>query len=647
MIDDPLGSILVERKFLKVEDCQQLLATAVSEGCFLEEILIRERSFSRKELLKILENEYFLPAADLEDPPYDPTLLSKVPRRLAAKLLVFPVGMEDQTITVALFHPDEKARKGISATIHRSLRCLVALRHDLRNAIERHYGRMERECSALEHKDGGAVEQASANRPQAGIGAAIQLSFKKGDPEAAIKLTDEIIEKAAKLSATDIHLESKEKEMVLRFRLDGVLYKAAALPGDMSASLISRIKILGGMDISERRLPQDGRHTIRKGEILFDLRISSIPSQFGEKIVIRLLSKNLGLLELDNLGMPPAVREGYGEAVKSSQGLYLVTGPTGSGKTTTLYATLNALDCGSVNVVTLEDPIEYTLPGITQVQVHEEIGLTFAAGLRSFLRQDPDVILIGEMRDAETVTIACRASLTGHKVFSTLHTNDAAEAIPRLMDMGVPPYMIANTLKGVLAQRLIRVLCQHCKEAYVPNQTELAILGYARIERIYRAQGCPRCSHTGYNGRMAIYEYLPISENIHKLVYDHASSFAVRYAARQNGMIPLSEFAKWAVLNGTTSVAEIQRTVLSEQGREQICRHCGQVVSLDFLVCPFCKKVLKEKCVKCDHPLESTWEVCPNCGAEIESEMRKTYCPHCQAPVDSKRESCPFCGGGI
>jgi len=647
MIHDPLGNVLVERKFLKVEDCQQLLATAESEGCFLEEILIREHRFSRKELLKILENEYFLPAADLESSPYDPALLAKIPRRLAARLLVFPVGIEDQTITVALFHPDEKARKAISAMIHRSLRCVVALRHELRNAIERHYGRMECEWSAVEHKDGGAVKQASANRPQAGMGAAIQLSFRKGDPEAAVKLADEIIEKAARLGATDIHLESKEKELVLRFRLDGVLFKAAALPGDMSAPLISRIKILGGMDISERRLPQDGRHTVRKGEILFDLRISSIPSQFGEKIVIRLLSKNLGLLDLNNLGMPPAVREGYGEAVQSPQGLYLVTGPTGSGKTTTLYATLNAMDCASVNVVTLEDPIEYTLPGITQVQVHEEIGLTFATGLRSFLRQDPDVILIGEMRDVETVTIACRASLTGHKVFSTLHTNDAAEVIPRLMDMGVAPYMIANTLKGVLAQRLIRVLCPHCKEAYVPNQTELAILGYARSERIYRAQGCPRCSHTGFNGRMAIYEYLPISENIHKLVYERASSFAIRYAARQNGMIPLSEFAKWAVLNGTTSVAEIQRTVLSDQGREQICRHCGQVVSLDFLVCPFCKKVLKEKCMECGQPLNSEWEVCPNCGAEIESEMRKTYCPHCQAPVDSKRESCPFCGGGI
>lgn len=648
MVDDPLGNILVERQFLDIDECRGLLATAISENLFLEEILIRENRFSHRKLLTIIENEFFCPAADLEDPPYDPALLSLIPRSVAERMPAYPMRMDNKTITVAFFKPNDRPHDTISVLVGKTVSPQVALRHDLNNAIHRGYDRLEREFSGKKPEKISKTFQEKLFQKESGnIGGAALFSFDREEKQSTITLLDKIINQASNLGVTDIHFEPKENELALRFRLDGVLFKAATLPRDLSAPLVSRIKIIGGMDIAERRMPQDGRHTIKTGEKLLDLRISSVPSQFGEKIVIRLLSKTAGLLKLDDLGVPPVVREGYQEAVKNPQGLYLVTGPTGSGKTTTLYATLDAIDYVSVNVMTLEDPIEYTLPGITQVQIHEDIGLTFAAGLRHFLRQDPDVILIGEIRDAETVAIACRAAMTGHKVFSTLHTNDAAQVIPRLVDMGAPPYLVAATLRGILAQRLIRLLCRNCKEAYIPNYSERTILGNSKIEKIYRAHGCDMCSGTGYKGRMAIFEYLSITDNILKLIYDRTSSFAVRHAARQNGMIPMAEFAKQSVLNGMTSIAEIQRAVLSDEGHEQMCRHCGQIVSLDFVVCPFCQKVLKEKCMGCGHPLDPTWGACPNCGTEIDSELRKTYCPHCQAPLTGKRESCPFCGGGL
>lgn len=649
MIDDPLGQILVERQFLPLADCRGLLATARAESCFLEEILIRDRNFSQQALLKILENEYFCPAIDLKETPIDRAPLAAIPRRLAARHLAFPVAMDGATIKVAFGDPaDAKAGAAISQTANRTVTPMVALRHDLRDTIQRRYDEWERDLAASSPSDDGQAAPApSAGRVQVGDNPAALLSFRKEQESSATAVVDALIDQAAERGTTDIHIEPKEHELVVRYRMDGVLCRAATLPANLAPPLVSRLKILGGMDIAERRMPQDGRHTVKRGDQLLDLRISSVPSQFGEKIVIRLLSKSKGLLDLENLGMPPAVSEGFADLLRNPQGFYLVTGPTGSGKTTTLYAALNSLDCESVNVMTLEDPIEYSLPRITQIQVREEIGLTFASGLRSFLRQDPDVILIGEIRDAATVEIACRAALTGHKVFSTIHTNNAAQAIPRLVDMGAPSYLVAATLKGVLAQRLIRRLCPGCKEAYSPNQSELAVLGYPKIDHLHRGRGCAVCSGTGFKGRSAVYEYLPVSDSIIKLIVERASSFAIHHAARQGGMIPMAEFAKRAVLSGSTSVAEIQRAVLTDEGREQLCVHCSQVVSLDFAVCPFCQHVLKEKCVGCEHPLDPAWEACPNCGREVESESRKTYCPHCQAPLAGHRDSCPFCGEGL
>ena len=328
MIDDPLGQILVERQFLPLGDCRDLLATARSEDRFLEEILIRERNFSRPALLKILENEYFCPAVDLEETPGDPSLLAIVPRRLATRHLVFPVGTDGPAMKVAFFNPtDAKASAAISQIASRTVTPLVALRHDLRDTIKRRYDDLERELSASAHFDDGKAGQTPTDRPaltgrptQAEERPDVLLSFGKEDEQSATALVDKLVDEAYKRGTTDVHIEPKEHELVVRFRLDGVLCRAATLPASLAASVVSRIKILGGMDIAERRMPQDGRHTVKKGDQLLDLRISSVASQFGEKIVIRLLSKSKGLLELDNLGMPPAVREGFADLLRNPQG---------------------------------------------------------------------------------------------------------------------------------------------------------------------------------------------------------------------------------------------------------------------------------------------------------------------------------------
>ncbi len=378
-----------------------------------------------------------------------------------------------------------------------------------------------------------------------------------------IKLVNHIISQSVKSGASDIHIEPYQNSFKIRYRVDGVLYDLLSPPKWMQPSLISRIKVMAKMNIAEKRLPQDGRFDVKIGDQSIDIRVSTIPITHGERLVLRLLNKSNTLFRLADLGLNNENLEILNQLITSSHGIILVTGPTGSGKTTTLYAILSKINSSDINIITIEDPVEYQLKGIGQIQVNPKIDLTFAKGLRSIVRQDPDVILIGEMRDQETADIGVQSALTGHLVFSTLHTNDAASAITRLKDIGVEPFLISSSVIAVIAQRLVRVLCKECREAYRPDEETLELLGFkvgqSDTPAIYRAKGCSKCFHSGYKGRIGIYEFMVLHESLQNMILKTHDSHQIKKEANRQGMTTLYDDGIQKVLNGTTTISEILR----------------------------------------------------------------------------------------
>ena len=639
-----LGKILTDCQWLTPPETQLLLQRARQESCFLEELLIREGTFERTDLLQLLESHYFCPSIDLEsEGAYDPRSLTLLPRRLAEDRLALPLTLAAEGLTVALAEPDDqRTRDALAATAQCNIIPVVALPSALKRAIPTFYDRLADEGSSAEQRAPSSPRAKRASKGSSMIESLVDCR-KKDSPA----IVDHLIDVAARKGISDIHIQPQEKEWLVRYRLDGILHTVAKIPAELEKAVVARLKILSDLNIAEHRLTQDGRASYRVGAEYVDLRISVLPSQFGEKVVIRLLAKDANLVRLEKLQLPPALRRDIDEWIARPQGLFLVTGPTGSGKTTTLYAVLNSIDCERLNVITLEDPIEYSFPSMTQVQIRSNIGMTFASGLRSALRQDPDVILVGELRDLETAETACRAALTGHKVFSTLHTNDTVQAITRLSSMGTPTYLIAATLRGVLAQRLVRVICEDCKEPYEPNNAELALLRHVDVEQLFRGAGCDRCASSGYRGRIGVFELFKIDENIHRLICDRAAPNVIKQTAVRNGMIRMVESCKQLVLVGKTTVAEMQRVVLADETEEQLCGNCQRAVSIEYSVCPFCQHALREKCPGCGNELDVGWEACPSCGHAIEREWNKTFCRHCLAPVEKEWRSCHFCGGDL
>lgn len=638
--ESSLAGILRDRALVDADRLLEVLQLVAERESNLQSELLDAGVFTRTELLAILENNYFCAGAKLEQTTYQPDLLKRIPERVARQHRVFPVAVEGEALCVAFADPDDRAAlAAVAQLLGGEWTRRVALEPDLEEAIQEQYGRFSGENR---QRDRRSVRRLRSETEQRGFQG--KLWNEQLADAGAAGAVDLIVAEAVRVGATDIHFESRESELVVRMRIDGLLQPAAKLDQANGKTLISRLKVMAGMDIADRRMPQDGRASLRAAGIDLDLRLSSLPAQHGEKIVARILRKRMELLDLDRLEMPAAVRELHHEMLNSPLGIYLVTGPTGSGKTTTLYATLRALDRENLNVVTLEDPIEYSFDDLTQVQIHEAAGLTFEAGLKSILRQDPDVILLGEIRNLETVEVACRASLTGHKVFSTLHTNDATQAVTRLVEMGVPPYLVTSTLRMVFAQRLLRKICEECREAYAPSETERAILGYPDAEILYRGSGCEDCGGTGYRGRMALYEVFKLEENLHRLVIERAPAQVLRRAAERNGMISMAQFAVRAVLDGQTTVAEIQRVVLADEAKEVLCGGCQRVVNCEFSVCPFCEHVLHESCEGCGAAVEASWGACPSCGTGIQRDWQRIACESCFAPLDPSWGGCPYCG---
>ena len=642
--DDVLASLLIRHQVASERDVERCFEEAVARGTFLEERAIASGLAEAPRLLELLEGHFFCPAIDLRESPADPSVLGLIPAAIAVRHLVLPWRLEGDSLRVIMAHPDRpRLREVVARACGKRILPAVALRHELWKAVELAYGGSTQDAAdpaTIEPVRPETVSTVIDHQPRR-----TELEPASSAPHDASSVLETMLRLAVERGATDIHVEPAEGELGIRLRVDGILSLAMRLPSSLAGSMTSRLKVLSGMDISERRAPQDGRSTFRVGEEVLDVRVSCLPSRHGEKMVMRLLRRDAALLRAENLRMPAEMKPRHREMIEAPMGLFLVTGPTGSGKTTTLYATLNSIDRDELAVVTLEDPIEYLLPGVTQVQIHEVAGLTFASGLKSILRQDPDVILVGEIREAETAEIACKAALTGHKVLSSLHANDACQAVTRLTDMGVARDLIAATLKGVIAQRLLRRSCGKCKRERRPTELELRLLGsgFAPDGTTWSGAGCADCGGTGYKGRFAVFEYVKLDEDLARMVLERASAGAIKQASRRAGMRTMLDAGRDAVASGDTTVAEVQRVLLSADGSEDCCPRCGRGVSPDFTSCPYCLHALRESCRSCSRPVQEGWRACPACGTPRGDRREAPQCGRCAAPLEAGWISCPYC----
>ena len=557
----PLGEILVGTYGLPREKLEEAVEIQKVKNVPVGDILVSIKAITEETLAKAVGEQLGLEYVDeiLTD-SVDPDLVKDIPINFAKQFHVLPVSRQDGVLKVLMAEPlNTAALDAVSSLLKGRVKLAVSTRQKVLDAINSVYDKRARQAES--------VMDDLAEADLSDIAHELEEPedlLDASDEAPIIRLVNSLFAQAVKERASDIHIEPFEKEIVVRFRIDGVLYEIIKPPKRFQSSIISRVKIMSGLNIAEKRLPQDGRIRIKIAGKDIDVRVSVIPVAHGESVVMRLLDKTAVMLNFEDLGLADEKLSTMREMIHKSHGILLVTGPTGSGKTTTLYAALTEINSPELKILTAEDPIEYQLKGINQVHVNAKIGLTFASALRSFLRQDPDVILVGEIRDVETAEIAIQASLTGHLVFSTLHTNDSSTALTRLVDMGVQPFMVASSLIGILAQRLVRTVCPDCREPYVPTDEEMAQIGLKReqIPRpgfIYRPRGCPRCLSTGYTGRSGIYEIMRIDESVQHLVLRNADSNTIKKAAQARGMLTLREDGAVKVASGITTIEEIMR----------------------------------------------------------------------------------------
>ena len=548
-----LGDLLITLGFLTREDLQHYLDKQKELDMKLGDILVNEKVLTKEQLAAVLEFQLDVPVVDLSKFVIDARAPKTIAETIARRYCAIPVSYNGTKLVVAMADPfDFIARDDIRLASECDLEIVMSAKTDILKMIDMHYDSSETVAETFKEMSEFSVSEEHEET--------VESEEVANSP--VVRLVNSIISRAVKTRASDIHIEPSERALRVRYRLDGDLKEVMSPPKASHAAIVARIKILGGMDISEKRIPQDGRIETEVDGRQVDLRISILPTVYGEKIVIRLLDRSSILVSKEKIGFTPHNVALFDRIMKAPEGIILLTGPTGSGKTTTLYAALKEINKPNVNIITTEDPVEYRLDGVNQVQINEKAGMTFAASLRSILRQDPDVVMVGEIRDSETAQIAMRAAITGHVVLSTLHTNDTVSTISRLVDMGIEPFMVASALVGIVAQRLVKRICTMCREKADYSEEELASMGLQGAT-IYRGKGCNNCGNTGYAGRIAIHEVLVLEKDIKNMVIRGVSSDVIKDAAVQKGMKTLNESCKELIYQGVTTPEELMRVAYS------------------------------------------------------------------------------------
>lgn len=557
-----LLEILVKNKVLTSAQVDEIKLQSANTGKSIEEVIEEKQLVTAVNMAKSKAELFNVPYVDLSDVAVVPMAISLVPQVVAQRYKVVPIAFSKETneLSLAMANPlDLEAVEFIEKKAGTKIKVFISDLESVEEAVNRVYSQ------SLTAEVKAALGESAPDIAQPNSVDITQLG--KVIREAPIaKIVSTVLEYAMKARASDIHIEPAEDKTRVRYRIDGILHEKLILPRKVHESVISRIKILGGMRIDEKRIPQDGRFNFRAGDQEVDLRVSSLPTVFGEKIVMRLLKKSGGVPDLPDLGLRGRALKNLEDSILRPHGIIIVCGPTGSGKTTTLYSVLTRISTPKVNVVTLEDPVEYQMPGVNQVQINPGAGLTFASGLRSFLRQDPNIIMVGEIRDKETTELAVQAALTGHLVFSTLHTNDASGALPRLLDLGAEPFLLASSMTCIVAQRVCRRVCPDCKEQYAPPsevaqdiKTVLGKLYDDKEIKLTRGKKCATCNNTGYLGRIGMYEVLPVSEKVARLILERSSGFEIEKIAVEEGMIKMKQDGYLKALEGLTTLEEVLR----------------------------------------------------------------------------------------
>ncbi|HEY6871886.1 MAG TPA: ATPase, T2SS/T4P/T4SS family [Geobacteraceae bacterium] len=615
-----MGTILVKDGVLKQEEldrAQQEMRT----GEFLSEVIVRLGFATEARILKAMQKHLNIEYIDLLEVTLNPAAVKFLPRELCEKNRMVPVKLDGRQLTLAMADPSDIYKcDNIAKMTGFKVIPYLAGSAEILASLKNFYGEKDADPAddAADLADMDPLDEIDIVIEDEDSDVNIQELIGSSEVPPVIRIVNAVISEAIRYRASDIHIEAKAKYSVVRYRIDGLLHSKIKLPADLHSAVISRVKILSKMDIAERRRPQDGRITVKAGTRIVDMRVSSMPTLNGEKMVLRILDKSAAIKSLGELGVLPDDLKKIAPMIRKPQGVIITTGPTGSGKTTMLYSILYTMMDSNKNFETIEEPVEYFLEEANQVSVREKIGLSFAQILRSTLRQDPDVIMVGEMRDFETADVAFKAALTGHMVLSTLHTNSSVASITRLMDMGIKSYIIASALEGIMAQRLVRKVCGYCKVPQPPDSEMLELLRIPAgfLKEVFVGKGCERCNNSGYLGRLGVFELFVMTDDFRHFISGGYKESELLEMARANGMRTLVEDGAEKVRRGETTLAELLRVIGPQIAYERKCDSCKRMVDAKFLFCPFCGVFRQNYCQQCRMPQEEEWLSCPFCGTK-------------------------------